>query len=1003
MKVKHLFGLLWTMLLIHVSMSTQAQNPTYLCELRNDVQVSSTVFEFDIYLLRTGAIPFEYAAGQYGILINPLIKNGGVITASIVAGSSDPALVATSQNPTSINFLDVSNCIRIAGRVPPGAGNGAIISNTIPGTKVCRVRLTNTVAYGQYSPNLTWTTTLIYPTQINAYVGGVNTAIMVPASQTTNNLVNPVLNQNLPIPYAVTGSGSYCTGSGGLTVGLANSEASATYTLYKDAVAQVPTVTGTGTAISFGLQTAGTYTVSGTNGFGTTPMTGSAVIIENPIPAAPSVSVIDNCGSSSLTASAYTGTLLWSTTETTPSINVISAGSYTVTQTLNGCTSLTGSGTASPKTVPASPIVGTITQPTCAVATGSVVLSGLPAGNWTINPGAIAGSTSSTTISGLVTGTYSFTVTNSVGCTSVASANVVINAQPATPTAPTVGTITQPTCALATGSVVLSGLPAGNWTINPGAIAGSTSSTTISGLTAGTYNYTVTNSTGCTSVASADVVINAQPATPTAPTVGTITQPTCALATGSVVLNGLPAGNWTINPGAIAGSTTSTTISGLVTGTYSFTVTNSVGCTSVASANVVINAQPATPTAPTVGTITQPTCAVATGSVVLSGLPAGNWTINPGAIAGSTSSTTISGLTAGTYNYTVTNSTGCTSVASADVVINAQPATPTAPTVGTITQPTCAVATGSVVLSGLPAGNWTIDPGAIAGSITSTTISGLVAGTYNFTVTNSTGCTSVASADVVINAQPAIPMAPTVGTITQPTCVLATGSVVLSGLPAGNYTINPGAIAGSTSSTTISGLTAGTYNYTVTNSTGCTSVASADVVIATQPLTPIVLLGSDVTICAGNTVTLDAGNPGAAYLWSPGGQTSQTITIDTTGLGFGTHTISVLVTNTDLCSASGSIVVSFDPCTGVDTAGLNVSTLVFPNPSTGIIYVTVKGYTENPVINIYDMKGRIIYTEKYDNSDFINKTIDLKYYPKGMYFIKFISDNYSHVEKLIIE
>lgn len=138
MKIKHLFGLLWALLIIHVSMRTQAQNPTYLCELRNDAQVSSTVYEFDIYLLRTGAFPFEYAAGQFGILINPLIKNGGAITASIVAGSSDPSLVATSQNPTSINFLDVSNCIRIAGRVPPGAGNGAIISAISPGTKVCR-------------------------------------------------------------------------------------------------------------------------------------------------------------------------------------------------------------------------------------------------------------------------------------------------------------------------------------------------------------------------------------------------------------------------------------------------------------------------------------------------------------------------------------------------------------------------------------------------------------------------------------------------------------------------------------------------------------------------------------------------------------------------------------------------------------------------------------------------------------------------------------------------
>jgi hypothetical protein len=63
-----------------------------------------------------------------------------------------------------------------------------------------------------------------------------------------------------------------------------------TYTLYKDAVAQVPTVAGTGFAITFGDQIAGTYTVDGTNAAGTVAMTGSAVITED-LPVSVSVSV----------------------------------------------------------------------------------------------------------------------------------------------------------------------------------------------------------------------------------------------------------------------------------------------------------------------------------------------------------------------------------------------------------------------------------------------------------------------------------------------------------------------------------------------------------------------------------------------------------------------------------------------------------------------------------------------------------------------------------------
>ena len=51
---------------------------------------------------------------------------------------------------------------------------------------------------------------------------------------------------------------------------------------------------------------------------------------------APTVTVVDNCGSSTLTAGSFTGSLLWSNGATTPSINVTSAGTYTVTQTVSG-------------------------------------------------------------------------------------------------------------------------------------------------------------------------------------------------------------------------------------------------------------------------------------------------------------------------------------------------------------------------------------------------------------------------------------------------------------------------------------------------------------------------------------------------------------------------------------------------------------------------------------------------------------------------------------------
>jgi gliding motility-associated-like protein len=687
---------------------------------------------------------------------------------------------------------------------------------------------------------------------------------------------------------------------------------------------------------------------------------GSANIVINSQPATPAAPAIGtitqpNCatatGSVVLNGLPATGTwtltgtpggVIMTGTGTTATVSALTAGTYTfkVTNAV-GCSSV-----ASPKVVinvqpatPAAPVVGAITQPTCAISTGKVVLSGLPAtGIWTLtrSPGGVTttGAGTGITVSALAAGTYTFTVTNTAGCTSVPSANAVINIQPATPAAPIVETIIQPTCSLATGSVVLNGLPeSGTWTLirTPGGVTttGTGTTTTISALAARTYTFKVTNADGCTSVASANVVINVQPATPAAPIVGMITQPTCSLSTGSIFFYGLPvSGTWTLTrmPGGITttGTGTSITISAPAAGSYTYTVTNAAGCTSAASANLEIKTQPATPPAPAVGTITQPTCAIATGSVVLNGLPAsGLWTLtrtSDGATTtGTGTSTTISGLITGTYSYTVSNPDGCTSAASANVVIGAQPSTPTAPVIGIRTQPTCAVATGSVVLSGLPvSGTWTLTrtPGSVTttGTGTSTTISTLVAGNYTYTVTNSDGCTSAVSAPVVINTQPTSPAVPLIGTVNQPTCSIATGSVVLNGLPATEgwtLTRTPGGITttGTGTSTTISALVAGTYTYAVTNSDGCTSGPSASVVINVQPETPaapsIGLITQPVCSVSTGTITVTAPT-GTGVSYSLDGVTYSNTNGIFTQVPSGTY--QVTAKNTNGCISAGTIV-----------------------------------------------------------------------------------------------
>jgi hypothetical protein len=111
------------------------------------------------------------------------------------------------------------------------------------------------------------------------------------------------------------------------------------------------------------------------------------------------------------------------------------------------------------------------------------------------------------------------------------------------------------------------------------------------GTVADTYvgTLTVKNANSCVSSPgySFNVTVNTMP---TAPVIGAITLPTCAIPTGSVALSGLPSGGiLTKYPGGIvvAYTGTATTVSGLVPNTYTFTVGNG-NCTSASSGNAVV-------------------------------------------------------------------------------------------------------------------------------------------------------------------------------------------------------------------------------------------------------------------------------------------------------------------------------------------------------------------------------------------------------------------------------
>jgi len=91
------------------------------------------------------------------------------------------------------------------------------------------------------------------------------------------------------------------------------------------------------------------------------------------------------------------------------------------------------------------------------------------------------------------------------------------------------------------------------------------------------------------------------------------------------------------------------------------------------------------------------------------------------------------------------------------------------------------------------------------------------------------------------------------------------------------------------------------YTVTVTDNNSC---ELQDSIMVTVGALPLIALGNDTIICAGATVTLDAGNPGAIYTWLPLG-TGNGQTVNVTNAG--TYFVNV---NDNGCESTAQIEVS---------------------------------------------------------------------------------------------
>ena len=804
-----------------------------------------------------------------------------------------------------------------------------------------------------------------------------------------NTTVNCVFNMSGSVTisslasYTVTGGGAYCAGGAGVAVGLSGSQSGISYQLLLNGSPVGSAVSGTGSAISFGNQTAaGTYTVTATN------TTGSCVV---------------NCSAT------MTGSVGVEVNALPTDYNVIGGGT--------SCSDV------------------------------SIILSGSELGvnyqlqlNGTNAGSAVLGTGLAIVFNGqTVSGIYTIIATNATtGCVDsmTGSATAVINPLPTVYSVTGGGAF----CVGGSSPVGLSNSEVGvnyqlkNGNANVGAaVAGTGSAISFGNQTAaGTYTVVAKNSTtGCATNMSGNAVITVT----TLPVAYTVSGggSYCVGGTGRTVsLLGSEVGvNYQLllngsNVGSAMAGTGTVLSFGLQTGAGAYTVvatnaTSSCTRTMTGSVTIAINAVPITYTISGGGTI----CSGASAPISLSNSQLGvnyqlrRGTLNAGlAIAGTGSSISFPNqTTAGTYTVVATNASGCTTTMSGSVTITVNPIPNNYAMTGGGAY--CVGSGGSVVgLAGSQTGiNYQLllngsnvgSPVAGTGAALSFGLQTAV-GTYTVVATNaSTGCTRTMSTSRTISVNPL----PTVYNVTGGGSFCSGGSAAigLSNSELGvNYQLRRGTasvgtpIAGTGAAISFGNQTvAGTYTVVAKNAlTTCTVNMNGNAVITVIAL-PSANAGSDKTIALGGTTNIGtAAITGNTYAWSPSAGLTSPNSAITAASPSASTTYTLTVTNTATgCTRSDAVVVTV---TTVRTMPEVAPTFTaYPNPTKDLVVIKSDRLVEGAInLKLSDMTGRLIYEQNIQApNESLNYEIEMGHLSAGTYLLQIATENGVWKEKII--
>jgi len=289
--------------------------------------------------------------------------------------------------------------------------------------------------------------------------------------------------------------------------------------------------------------------------------------------------------------------------------------------------------------------------------------------------------------------------------------------------------------------------------------------------------------------------------------------------------------------------------------------------------------------------------------------------------------------------------------------------------------------------------NWSNGLGTGTGPFT---VKPTITTTYLVTVTDNLGAKDTSNVVVIVNPLPNVN--------TQNVSMCKGSGASLFAQNGATYEWNTGEI---TQSIFVNPAQTTTYTVIVTDNNGCKANA-ADSAIVTVHYPPTLKMAKDTTVCADQSIELNAGDGYLTYIWQIGNNNpysgSSTLTIDSTGIGIGSSYVFIGVVDNNNCFGADTVKVAFDSCVFVGIKQLNNSNInvkIYPNPASGKFNLSVDGLKDEADLSIFNMQGQIIY--KYQIPGDSIQQIDVSNFSPGIYFVKLMNKDVQKIEKVIIQ